>query len=114
MNTAVQITFHQMAPSPALEADVRARVEELRRFCPRIVGCRVFVDLPHRHHAQGRQYQVRVEISVPRAQLVAGHSSDDASHEDPYLAVADAFRAARRQLDTYARRHQDVRRATAP
>jgi hypothetical protein len=28
--------------------------------------------------------------------------------------VADAFRAARRQLDTYARRHQDVRRATAP
>jgi ribosome-associated translation inhibitor RaiA len=115
MDTPLRITFHQMPPSPALEADVRTRVEELQRLCHRIVSCRVFVDLPHRHHAQGRHYRVRVEIAVPGAQLVAGHSGEaDASHEDAYVAVGDAFRAARRQLESYADREHEVRRPLTP
>ncbi len=115
METALRITFHRMPPSAALETDVHARVDELQRVFGRIVGCRVLVDLPHRHHAQGRQFHVRVEITVPGAQLVADHASEaDARHEDAHVAVADAFRAARRQLEAYTRRHQDLRRTPAP
>jgi hypothetical protein len=36
------------------------------------------------------------------------------SHEDAYLAVGDAFRAARRQLEDHVRRQQSIRRAPTP
>ena len=42
MQTPLQITFHQLPPSPALEADVRKSVDDLETFFDRIVGCRVF------------------------------------------------------------------------
>jgi ribosome-associated translation inhibitor RaiA len=114
METPLQITFHRMDPSPALESDVRARFQELQNVFDRVVNGRVLLDLPHQHQTHGRRYHVRVEISVPGQHLVASESHDgDPRHEDPYVAVADAFRVARRQLEEYARRHQDVRRTSA-
>jgi len=45
----VQITFHNLDSSEALEAVIRARTGDLETYYPRIVGCRVLVDLPHKH-----------------------------------------------------------------
>jgi hypothetical protein len=56
MDTPLQITFHRMDSSAALEADVRARFEELHSVFDRIVSCRVLLDLPHQHQTQGRRY----------------------------------------------------------
>jgi ribosome-associated translation inhibitor RaiA len=115
METALQITFHGMTSSPALEADIRTRFEELERVFDRVVTGRVFLDLPHQHHTHGRRCRVRIEMDVPGQHLVAGQSHDgDPRHEDAYAAVADAFRVARRQLEEYVSRQQDVRRPPAP
>ena len=105
MQTPLQITFHQLPPSPALEADVRARVDELATFFDRIVSCRVLIEAPHNHHHQGQLYRVRIELGVPGERIVVGRSPDeDGAHGDPYVAVRDAFRAARRQLEDHVRR----------
>jgi ribosome-associated translation inhibitor RaiA len=105
MQTPLRISFHQLPPSPALEADVRARVDELEEVFERIVSCRVAIECPHRHHHQGQLYRVRVELDVPGDRIVVGRSPDrDATHEDPYVAVRDAFHAARRRLAEHAHR----------
>jgi ribosome-associated translation inhibitor RaiA len=109
MQTPLQITFHQLPSSPALEARVQSSVAELETFFERIVSCHVFIDAPHRHHHQGRLYRVRIEIGVPGAHIVVGRSPDeDAAHADPYVALRDAFRAARRRLEDHAERLNDV------
>lgn len=94
-----QITFRNMDPSAAVEADVLRRIEWLERFHPSITACRVVVEAPHRHRKTGTPYRVRVDITVPGAELVAGRDPPEhRAHADVYVAVRDAFRAARRQL----------------
>jgi hypothetical protein len=60
-----QITLHGIGPSPAIERALRRKLAWLRRYYPRIMGCRVTVEAPHRHHRKGRLYRVRVEVTVP-------------------------------------------------
>lgn len=115
MQTPLQITFHQLPPSPALEADVRKWVDELETFFDRIVSCRVLIEAPHHHHHQGRLYRVRIEIGVPGEHIVVGRSPDeDHAHADPHVAVRDAFRAARRQLEDHVRRLRPDKSHTGP
>jgi ribosome-associated translation inhibitor RaiA len=105
MQTPLQIRFHQLPPSPALEADIRERAADLETVFDRIVSCHVSVEAPHRHQHQGQHYRVLVELHVPGERIVAGRAPDEhAAHEDPYVAVHEAFRAARRMLAEHARR----------
>jgi cold shock CspA family protein len=116
MQMPPQISFHQLDPSPALAADVKKWVDELERFFDRIISCRVSIEAPHRHHHQGRLYRVRIEIGVPGEHIVVRRSPDEhGAHADAYVAVRDAFREARRQLEDYARRMRgDVKSHAAP
>ena len=59
-----QVTFHGLTPRDDIESDVRARVSWLQQFSPRIVRCRVLLEVPHRHHRRGRHVQVRIDITV--------------------------------------------------
>jgi ribosome-associated translation inhibitor RaiA len=102
MRTPVQITFHHLAPTPALQAEVRKRTDDLDTFFDGIVSCKVLIDAPHRHQHKGRLYRVRIEIGVPGDRLVFGRSPNEhVTHADPYVAVREAFRAARRRLEYY-------------
>ena len=67
--------------------------------------CRVTVESPHSHHHQGQLYHVTVDLTVPGAELVASRSNDkNHAHEDVYVAIRDAFDAAKRQLQQYKRK----------
>jgi cold shock CspA family protein len=102
-----QITFRDMPPSASVEARVREQVAELEQFYNRIMSCRVVIETPHRHHRQGRLYGVRIDLSVPGRELVVGREpSQHHAHEDVYVAIRDAFDAARRQLEDHARRER--------
>jgi ribosome-associated translation inhibitor RaiA len=111
MPVPLEIVFHQLDRSPAVEEDVRERVAKLERIAPDITSCRVTIEAPHRHHTQGNLYAVRVDLRYPGSELVANRSpSADHAHEDVYVAVRDAFKAARRQLQDYQRiRRGDVK-----
>lgn len=97
--TSLQITWRGIAQSPALEADIRERAAKLAQFHDRITRCRVVVELPERHKHQGRQFVVRLDVTVPGAEIAVNH----AQAEDAHLAVREAFDAARRQLQDVAR-----------
>jgi ribosome-associated translation inhibitor RaiA len=100
MSLPLQITFRHMDPSPALETRIRRKAAELEQFFDRITACRVVVESRHRHRHQGNLFEVRVDLSVPGMQMVAGRNhAFDPSHENAHVAVRDAFDAARRQLE---------------
>ena len=99
MQVPLQITVRDVRHSEALEARIREKAAKLDQFHPRIMSCRVTVEELHRHHSQGRHFQVRVDVRVPGREIVANR--DHA--EDPYVALREAFDAAKRQLEELAR-----------
>ncbi|HVZ72868.1 MAG TPA: HPF/RaiA family ribosome-associated protein [Polyangia bacterium] len=104
MQNPVEITFHHLPRSAALEERIDHEIRGLEKLFDRIVSCRVSIEAPPRHHHQGGVYRVRVELAVPGRHLIVDRSPDeDAAHADPYVAVRDAFRAAERQLEDHAK-----------
>ncbi len=108
METLLQITFHNMESSPALETVIRERVAKLEQFYDRITSCRVTFDAPHQHKNHGKHYQVRIDLALPDgAEIVVDKSHDNkTNHEDPQVAIRDSFGAAERQLKAFADRHR--------
>lgn len=104
MQIPVEITFREIERSEAVEARVRDWVEKLERVYDRITRCEVTIDTPHRHHRKGRQFSVRVRLTVPQGEIVASHDpGPNETHEDVYVALRDAFNAAKRQLEDHVR-----------
>ncbi|MGF1626098.1 MAG: HPF/RaiA family ribosome-associated protein [Alphaproteobacteria bacterium] len=100
MQTPVEIVFHKLERSEAVEARVRERVERLERFHPRITSCHVYIDAAHRNaQKKSLEYQVRVEVRVPGTELaVSSKPGDVNAHGDVYIAIRDTFVAMERQL----------------
>lgn len=99
MPATVQIAFHGMDTSPAMEAQVRRRIDELAHFSDRIVACKVALEATQRRQRHGKIYRVRVELVVPGGELVVSQEpAMNHAHEDLHIAIRDAFDAARRQL----------------
>ena len=111
MRLPLQIAVVGMPHSPALDAHIRDKAAKLEEFHPNITRCRVTVDELGRHRRQGRHFRVRIDVRVPGKEIVANRDHD----EDVYVALRDAFDAARRQLEEVARvKRGDVKEHTAP
>ena len=100
MHIPLQITIRDIEHSEALETHIRDKVKKLDEFFEHIMSCRVVVDMPHKHHQQGKQFNVRLDIGVPGNEIVVNR--DHAG--DVFVALRDAFDAAKRQLEDYARK----------
>jgi ribosomal subunit interface protein len=100
MQIPLQITVRDMEHSAELDAHIRTKAQKLDEFFDHITSCRVVVEMPHKHHHQGKQFNVRIDIGVPGNEIVVNHDH----HEDVYVALRDAFDAAKRQLEDYARK----------
>jgi len=108
MNLPLQITYRNVEPSPSIESAIRTRADKLERFHQRIMGCRVVVESPHHRHAKGNHFRVRVDLTVPGGELVAGRDpTDHTAYEDIYVAIRDAFRAAQRELQDHVARRRE-------
>jgi ribosome-associated translation inhibitor RaiA len=122
MSFPVQINFRHMDVSPAAESRIREEAGNLARYFDRIVSCHVVVDAPHHHQLRGTEYHIIVTIHVPGKEINVSHepsrhrtlaqtdsekltrqSETQNDHGDIYVCIRDAFAAARRQLEDYAR-----------
>ena len=123
---APRITFHGLAHSPELEAAILERIAWLERFYEGIVSCRVLIEVPHRHHRQGRRFHITIELTVPNGDAIvirhepsrhgalkdteaSEHLKDsdvDSVHQHARVAIHEAFNAARRRLQDFARRQR--------
>lgn len=104
MQVPLEVTFRGIQHSDAVEARIREKVAKLEQFCDSIISCRVAVEGEHHHQHQGNLYKIRIDLSVPQKHLVVSRDHHDKqAHEDIYVALRDAFDAAKRQLEEYTR-----------
>jgi ribosomal subunit interface protein len=104
MQLPLQITFRHMDSSEAVAARIRERAGELERFFDRIISCRVVVECRHPRRRQGNLFRVRVDLKIPGREIAVGRDpAAHHSHEDVYVAIRDAFDAARRALEDHVR-----------
>ncbi len=107
MQIPLQVIFRGIPHSDAVEAKIREKAAKLEKFHSHIMGCRVAVEAEHHSHHQGNQYHIRIDITTPRKELVISREHHDKkAYEDVYVAIRDAFNAAARQLEDYARIQQ--------
>jgi ribosome-associated translation inhibitor RaiA len=125
MTHPLQITFRNLKHSTEVEDWIRAEAEKLETFYDRIIACRVAVEVPHRHHQKGKPLHVRIDLNLPGREIVVkrepvvlrrspvnGNSlavkrmPARGSHSDLQLVIHDAFKAAGRRLQDFARRRQ--------
>ncbi len=111
MRIPLQITWRNIEPSEAVEARIHDLAQRLEKFSAHIISCQVIVEAPHKHGHQGHLYEVHIHVTTPGGDAVANREHRmQHSHEDVYVALRDAFRAVRRQLEDYEReRRQDVK-----
>jgi ribosomal subunit interface protein len=99
MQTPLQISLHGIRKSDALYNAIRERAQKLERYCDRITSCRVVLELDARRRRQGKPLRVRIDVKVPREEIVVTREHD----EDVMVALRDAFHAARRMLEDRSR-----------
>lgn len=100
MKLPLQVTLRDIPHSEAVETAIREKAEKLDHFHPAIMGCRVAVELPGKHKHQGKQFSIRIDITVPGSEIVVNRERA----EDLYVVLRDAFDAAKRQLEEHAHR----------
>lgn len=99
MQVPLKVSFQGMNSSDALTAVIRHKVNQLDRYCKQLISVRVMVGRTQHRHRQGNLFLVRVILNLPRKELVVDRNPGLAqAHQDPYVAVRDAFWAAKRQL----------------
>lgn len=104
MPVLLEVTFRDMPSSDAVIAAAQRWANRIGKLDTRIERCSVVIDRPHQHHRQGQQFRVRIELVRPdRSITVARDPGLDGAHEDVYVAIADAFRATRRQLQDHTK-----------
>lgn len=123
-NFPLQVNFRHLAAPPAVERSIRLEAANLERFYKRIMGCRVAIEQSHRY-VKGSPYRVRIDLTVPGGELVINHEPTlkskagqmgeaeirkrlEVRSPNKHLqqAISEAFKAAGRRLQDYARRQR--------
>ncbi len=101
MQVPLQITFRNLPRSEAISSRINQQLDKLGHFCDRIIRCQVIVEIPHHHHHRGNPYHIRINLTLPGEELVINQDASGRSPENAYVAIRDAFNAARRKLKQY-------------
>jgi ribosome-associated translation inhibitor RaiA/cold shock CspA family protein len=105
MDRPLEIAFHNLQPSPAIETELRQRVDKLERRFGHLIACRVSVERLHRQHRTGNLFEVHITLSVPGRDLAVSKPPQKAeqryANPDIHVSIRDAFENAERQLEAW-------------
>lgn len=114
LDSGTTVLFRGIDASDALRNDIHAHAERLRKLVGEIRACKVVVAMDARHQQHGNRYRVDIHLTMDGIEIDTGLTRAHGSrHEDPYVAVADAFDAMRRHVETRTQRRDAVRRGRA-
>ena len=111
MDEPLEIVFHNLEHSAAVEAAIRERFAKLAKRYDRLTHCRVSVEALHRQHRTGNLFEVHIDMLVPGAELAVSRQPQKAkeryANPDVYTSIKDAFAAAERQLKRFKRQQRE-------
>jgi ribosomal subunit interface protein len=111
MQIPLQITFHGIDHSDAIEERIREKTGKLEQICDRITSCRVVIEVHHRNnsslHRKGEPFHITVDVTVPGAELVVKRDPKDSYvNEDILIALREAFDNMERKLKDHVARQR--------
>ena len=99
MQPPLTLTFRHVARSAALEAQARDLASRLQRIDEHISRCHVTLERLTGDGIPDSAYVVKIELSVPGAQIQADSlQADSSGHTSLFVAMRDAYDNARQQL----------------
>jgi putative sigma-54 modulation protein len=104
MNAPVEVHFHGIQKSDAIEQRVRDKVAKLEKLSGRMTSCRVVLEATQRNALKPKVYLIKIEIGIPRQRSIVIRHERVGSHasEELTLALREAFEAASRKMDGLA------------
>lgn len=93
-----QVTFRGLAPSPSIVESVWKKARKLGELEPSVRGCHVVIEATARAAHGPQAYKVTVQLNGGTA--AQRRQSRHASDTNIHVALRDAFRATRRQLES--------------
>jgi cold shock CspA family protein/ribosome-associated translation inhibitor RaiA len=106
MQESLQISFHNMASSEALEARVREHWAKVERHYDGIISARIVLEAPHKQPHKST-LGITISIGVPGRDIVV--KREQRLHESDRNAtwvINEAFHTAERQLEEYAQKQR--------
>jgi ribosome-associated translation inhibitor RaiA len=104
MSFPLQITYRHMPSSRFFENRIRELARRFEKFSSHISSCHVLIERPHQSATHGGLFDVHISLSVPGSVIVVRRShAADPKHADAYVALRDAFNAAKRRLREHER-----------
>jgi hypothetical protein len=102
MQRPLEIAFHGLHGSPALEEEIRQHVRKLEGHCTDLISCRVTLE------SDGGKSRLQGYVGVPTMLGLPGcdlaitnephHETDHRAHADARTALCGAFRAEERRV----------------
>ena len=102
MQTPLRTSFREMQPTRALESRIRDHLMRLERFHPPILNCHVIIDACAPRATKQAAVEITIDLRVPGCEISV-HRAPSPADDDLYLALRDAFDAAKRLLRDHAR-----------
>jgi ribosome-associated translation inhibitor RaiA len=102
MQTPLRISFRELQSTRALESRIRDHLMRLERFHPPILQCHVIIDASAPHATKAAAVEITIELKVPGCEICV-HRAPGPDQDDLYIALRDAFDAAKRLLRDHVR-----------
>lgn len=111
MRIPLQVTFHGLDHSDAVEQRIREKAAKLDKLGADIMACRVVLEPHHRNtsnlHRKGEPYHVRIDVTLRGAELVVKRDPQDSHiNEDIGVALREAFDAMERKIRDHVERQR--------
>jgi cold shock CspA family protein len=117
MHIEPHIVITGIEPTDRVRARVEDEIAKLERIHPEITACRVAVSRPQKRHQHGDLYTAHVHLTLSNGREVNANRNPpkDHAHEDVYVTIRDAFKAARRQLQSQTQKmRRDIKKPEGP
>ncbi|MDG0815954.1 HPF/RaiA family ribosome-associated protein [Bdellovibrio svalbardensis] len=100
----LKIQFLGFPESEAVSAAVWDYVEHLEKLCDQIMSCHVVINRPPQKSHQGGIYHIKIRLHMRGANIIIDKEpGKNHAHEDVYVALRDAFDAAKRKVEDFMR-----------
>jgi len=105
MQAPIEIAFQHCEPSEDIRAEIAKQAKRLEKFSDRITSCHVAIAGPQTRHRQGELFKIDIRIAMPKHHdvMVTRARGDAPEREHPLVAIREAFDAAVRQIEDFAR-----------
>jgi cold shock CspA family protein len=112
MRVPLEISFHGISRSEAIEQLVRNDSAKLEKVCDHLISCRIGIKQDQKSRNTANPFKIRIEMRVPpNHTLVVNHKSGlKEAAEDLPAAVKNAFRSAQRRLKQLVEKQQGERK----